>query len=142
MEALSRLTLPDVSTLPLDVIAEIRDKLQVSLDPMRAEMLQLSEDLRKTGAVTQDEVLREAKELIATRVEPVVRMASARAKELAKSRWRKFFVGITRSFGFAGAGLLSPAMLTKAVEEALATVSSVQRPRKQSIQQKRARPSF
>jgi hypothetical protein len=64
MEALSRLTLPDVSTLPLDVIAEIRDKLQVSLDPMRAEMLQLSEDLRKTGAVTQDEVLREAKELM------------------------------------------------------------------------------
>jgi hypothetical protein len=126
MEALSRLMLPDVSTLPLGAIAEMRDRLQDTLDPLRAEMLQLSDELRKlTAAATHDELIGEAEELISTRVEPVVRMANARARELAKSRWRKFFVGIAKSFGFAGAGLLSPGMLTKALEEALAAGASI-----------------
>jgi hypothetical protein len=42
-----------------------------------------------------------------------------------KRRWRTFFLGLAKVFGFAGAGFLKPDLWTKAVEEALKTSSDV-----------------
>jgi hypothetical protein len=143
MKALSRLMLPDLSALPLEAIAEVRDRLRDTLDPMRAEMLRLSENLRKVSAdLGEDELLRESEELIATRVEPVVRMASARARDLAKKKWRKFFVGLARTFGFAGAGFLNPSLLTKALEEVLSTGAAISEMKETSEEPTKASATF
>jgi hypothetical protein len=45
--AVGRLLLPDVSELPIEAILEIRNRTKDVLDPMRAELLRFTDDLRK-----------------------------------------------------------------------------------------------
>jgi hypothetical protein len=123
MMGLSRVLLPDVSSLPIDAIMDVRTCLRDSLDPMRAEMLRLTEDLRQlVGGSTDSAVIAaEADNLIATRVEPVVREANRRTNELVNAKWRKLFVGAAKAFGFAGAGFVDPKLIGKAVQQTLET---------------------
>ena len=51
---LSHVLLPDVSSLPIDAIMDVRTRLGDSLDPMRAEMLRLTEDLRQLVGASTD----------------------------------------------------------------------------------------
>jgi hypothetical protein len=124
MQALSKLLLTDVSSLPLDAIAEMRDRLQNTLDPMRAEMLRFTEDLRQ--AVDNDPhdptlLAAEAENLIATRVEPVVREANAYAREMAEKKWRKLFTSAATAFGLTGAAFINHILMAKAVQKTLQT---------------------
>jgi hypothetical protein len=108
--AISRLYLPDVAGLPLEMIMDMRDRLASSLDPMRAEMLRLTEELRKCVAGTKEPSTRsvqaEAANLIRTRVEPVIREVDQRVRDLAQSRLRTFLVGLPKALGFFGAGFV------------------------------------
>jgi hypothetical protein len=125
--AMSGLFLPDVADLPIDAIVELRDHVAPALNPMRAEMLRLTEALRgmvDSGAGAET-IQREARNLIAVRVEPIVREAAVRADELSKKKWRKFYAGIVKTLGFGAAAYLSPSMISKAVGEALATAADV-----------------
>jgi hypothetical protein len=123
MMGVSRLLLPDVSDLPVEVIVDIREQLQDSLDPLRAEMLRLTEDLRKVIGTSHDRTIiaAEVDNLIAVRVEPVVRDANRRAKELLDRKWRKLLAGAAKAFGFAGAAFLDPKLFAKAVQQTLET---------------------
>jgi hypothetical protein len=123
MMGMSRLLLPDVSDLPIEGIMDLREKMKDSLDPMRAEMLGLTEDLRKIVGDSRDPDLltAEVNNLIATRVERVVRNADRRASELLQKKWRKLLAGAAKAFGFAGAGFLNPKLLAKAVHQTLET---------------------
>ena len=51
---LSHVLLPDVSSLPIDAIMDVRTRLGDSLDPIRAEMLRLTEDLRQLVGASTD----------------------------------------------------------------------------------------
>jgi hypothetical protein len=119
MMGISRLLLPDVSDLPIDGILDLRERLKDSLDPMRAEMLRLTDDLRKIVESSRDPnlITAEVNNLIATRVEPVVRDADRRANELLQKKWRKILAGAAKAFGFAGAGFVDPKLLAKAVQQ-------------------------
>lgn len=123
MMGLSRVLLPDVSIMPVEVIMDVRGRLQDSLDPMRAEMLRLTDDLRKLVGSSTDSaaIAAEADNLIATRVEPVVREANRRANELLNAKWRKLFLGAAKAFGLAGAGFVDPKLIGKAVQQTLET---------------------
>jgi hypothetical protein len=44
--AMSRLLLPDVSTIPIDAVLDLREHMSDSLNPMRAELLRFTESLR------------------------------------------------------------------------------------------------
>lgn len=119
--AVSKLLLPDISVLSVEEIFELKDMLSTSLDPMRAELLRFTEDLRKmvSANADADEIEREAVNLVATRVEPVVREADHRTRELAKKKWRKFYEALAKAFGFAGASLIDSKMIAKAVQQTL-----------------------
>jgi hypothetical protein len=122
-DAISRLLLPDVSGLPLPVLAELRERLASTLDPMRAELLRLTVDLRASagqGASDQD-FERAAEVLIKTRVEPVVREAGQRAREIMEAKWRRFYKGVAKVFGLTGAAFFRPDLLKDAFREALDT---------------------
>jgi hypothetical protein len=123
MMSLSRLLLPDISDLPVEAIMELRTHLQDSLDPVRAELLKLTEDLRKivSTAKSAEFVSVEADNLIATRVEPLVRDANRRANELLDRKWRKLMTGAAKAFGFAGAGFADPKLFAKAIQQTLET---------------------
>jgi len=86
-------------------------------------MLKLTDDLRKLVGSSRDPDLltAEANNLIATRVEPVVRDADRRANELLQKKWRKIFAGAVKAFGFAGAGFVDPKLVAKAVQQTLET---------------------
>jgi len=122
---MSRALLPDVSSLPMEAAAEMRECLKPPLDPMRAEMLRFTEDLRKIveDECSISEIEREADNLIASRVKPVVREAAARSDELARKRWRKLYVGAAKAFGLFGPSYLDPKLLAKAVQQTLETGS-------------------
>jgi hypothetical protein len=115
-----------VATLPLEAIVELRDRLRDSLDPMRAEMLRLTETLRTLVAEKTDasNVQNEARNLIATRVEPVAREAARRANEMASAKWRSLFRSGAKAFGFTGAAFFNPAMLGKAISQTLETAAN------------------
>ncbi len=122
--AVCRLLLPDVSTLPFAAIAEIRDRSKDVLNPMRAELLRLTEDLRKLVGekATDPAIIKvEAENLVATRVEPVVREAAQRTKELAEKKWRKLYTSAATAFGFAGASFIDPKLIGKAIQHTLET---------------------
>lgn len=120
--AMSKLLLPEVSSLPLEAIAEMRDRRADALDPMRAELLRFTEDLRrligdKPPTVAQLES--EAQNLVATRIESVVREAGRRARELADKKWRKLFASAAAAFGLTGATFVDPKLLAKAIQKTL-----------------------
>jgi hypothetical protein len=123
MMSLSRLLLPDVSNLPVEAIMDIRDRLQDSLDPVRAELLRLTEDLQLIVSKNQnkDSIFAESDNLIATRVEPIVRDASRRANELLDRKWRRLLGGAAKAFGFAGAAFADPKLFAKAIQQTLET---------------------
>jgi hypothetical protein len=66
---------------------------------------------------------REAENLIATKVEPVVREANRHAKDLIDRKWRKLMTGVAKAFGLAGAGWIDPKLLVKAVQQSLETTA-------------------
>jgi len=121
--AVARLLLPDVSSLPFPAIFEMRDQLSDVLEPMRAELLRMSIELRKFVRNINEEaaVKAEAEILIATRVEPIVREADHRARELANKKWRKLYTSAAKTFGFAGAAYFDPKLLGTAVQQTLET---------------------
>jgi hypothetical protein len=90
---------------------------------MRAELLRLTEDLRKLVSNQTDlKIIEyEACNLVATRVEPVVREADHRTRELADQKWRKLFTSAAKTFGFAGAALVDSKLIGKAVQQTLET---------------------
>jgi hypothetical protein len=90
---------------------------------MRAEILRFTEDLLKIveSSPDLDLVNAEVNNLIATRVEPVIRDADRRANELLQDKWSKLLAGAAKAFGFAGAGFLDPELLAKAVQQTLET---------------------
>lgn len=90
---------------------------------MRAELLRLTEDLRKMirdPANTAD-VASEAEYLIRTRVEPLMREVGQRTEELMKKNWRRFFQGVGKVFGLTGAAFFKPDLLKDALREVLDT---------------------
>lgn len=124
LKSLFQLLLTDVSELPLSAVAELDDRLKDSLDPMRAEMLRFTEDLRTLVAektITPELLTIEARNLIATRVEPVVRDAKSRTTEMMKSKFRKLFSSAAKAFGFTEAAFIDPRMISKAVQQTLET---------------------
>jgi hypothetical protein len=138
MDQMSRLLLPDVAKLPIPAIAELKAKVQPYLDPARADMLRLSKQLREMvkGNESPNAIAREASNLIATEVEPVVRESARHTAEVMKSRWRKL-IGPTLNFlGLCGLGWLNPVMFgkdaavtgLKLAADAAAAVDKVQPP--------------
>ncbi|MGA3237018.1 MAG: hypothetical protein ABSG03_11975 [Bryobacteraceae bacterium] len=105
---MSRLLLPEVSTLPISALAELRDKLSGVLVPMRAEILRFIDELRKAvGDEPEQSALQaEADILVAVRVEPVVREAAVRTREPIDQKCRKLYTGAAKAFGLAGAALV------------------------------------
>lgn len=101
----------------------LREKTKDSLDPIRAEMLRLTEDLRKLVVTSHDPNLltAEVNTLIAARVEPVVRDADRRANELLHKNGANSWFGAPKAFGFAGAGFVDPKLLAKAAQQTLET---------------------
>lgn len=125
--AMSDLLLPEVSLLPLEAILDLRSRLADSLNPMRAEMLRLTEALRQMVMADADEatIRAEARNLIATRVEPVVRETAQRANEMALQKWRKLYRGAAKALGFAGAAFVSPSMIGKALGQTVETAALI-----------------
>lgn len=121
-EAVSDLFLYDFSSLPMDVIMEMRDRLVTTLDPMRAELLRFTEDLRKMITAQSQEPLMlatEARNLIATRVEPVIREANHHARQLAERKWQKLYTSAAKALGLAGATFIDPKLFAKAIQQTL-----------------------
>ena len=123
--SVSRLLLPDVSTLPLEVILELRERLSATLNPMRAELLRFTDTLRDLIGENRDSatLIIEAENLVATKVEPIVREADQRARALMDAKWRKLLTGAAKAFGFAGAAFIDAKMLAKAVQQTLETTA-------------------
>lgn len=120
---ISQLYFPDVAQLPFVAIAEMRDRLSDYLNPMRAELLRLSEDLRKLAGDSDDvsRVEHEAEILIRVRIEPLIREAGQRVQEMMNRKWRRFFQGMAKVFGLTGAALFKPDLLKDALKEVLDT---------------------
>lgn len=125
MEALSRVLLPDVSTLPLLEVPELKEKVKDELNPMRGEMLRLTEDLRQMvkDERAEEEVAREAENLISTRVESVLFEVDRHIKDLLSTRWRRFLPGIVKVISLCGGGYLGLELTKDAVAEALGEVA-------------------
>ena len=122
--AVSNLLLPDVSDLPLSEIFEIRDRTRDMLDPMRAELLRFTEILRqmvKDARNDPDSFRHEAENLVRTRIEPVVREAGHRTRQLAEQKWRKLFTGAAKVLGLTTASLIDPKLYAKAVAQTVET---------------------
>jgi hypothetical protein len=122
--ALSDLLLPDFQDLPFGAIVELRESCGDVLNPMRAELLRLTEILREIVEHYKDDgatIESEARNLIATRVEPIVREADQRTRELADRKWRKLYTGAAKAFGFAGASFFDPKLIGKAIQQTLET---------------------
>lgn len=115
MNGLSTLLLPDVSRLPLPAVAELKVEVKDYLDPMRAEMLRLTKQRRGMveGEYAQEDVAREAVNLIATEIEPVVRESAKRIEDVMRSRWKKILQGTLNFIGISGLGLLNPGAFAK-----------------------------
>jgi hypothetical protein len=115
LNQLSNLMLPDVGKLPISAIAELKTEVQPYLEPARADMLRLSKHLREMvkGEESPERIAREASNLIATEVEPVVRESARHTAELMKSRWKKLIGPALNFLGLCGLGWLNPAMFAK-----------------------------
>jgi hypothetical protein len=103
---------------------ELRERNKDVLNPMRAELLRLTEDLRKLVEDSKNgagAIEAEAMNLVATRVEPVVREADHRTRQLLEQKWRKLYAGAAKAFGFAGASVLDPKLIGKAIQQTLET---------------------
>jgi hypothetical protein len=119
MSALSSVLLPEVSSLPISAVGELREKIKDDLDPVRAELLRLTEYLREIvdEEASEDEVAREAANIVKTRVEPVVREASRHTREILNNRWRNFFQGAIKFIGLAGLGFLNTIFFKDAIKQ-------------------------
>jgi hypothetical protein len=121
MKSLSRILLPDVSSLPLIEVAELRELVKDELNPMRAELLRLTEDLRKyvKDDYSPEDIAREADNLITTRVESVLFEADRRIKDFLNNKWRKFFQGVFNVIALVGCGFLLPDLQKEAVKKSI-----------------------
>jgi len=106
MNAMQRVLLPDVSELSFEQLEVLRDKAKDELEPMRAEMLLLTEDLRKMVGQDYDtnNLAREAENLIATRVEPSVRDLNSRIRSDVKQFGMSVLVDATNAICLMGFG--------------------------------------
>jgi hypothetical protein len=59
--------------------------------------------------------------LVASKIEPVVREAAYRTRQLVEPKWIKLFTGLAKAFGFAGASWIDPKLFGKAVQQTLET---------------------
>ena len=126
MQALSSVLLPDIATLPLLEVMQLREDVKDEIEPMRAALLRLTEDLRKMveNRCSEEEVAREAVNLIKTRVEPFVREVDQHVRDQANKKWNKFFQGALKAIFFAGAGYLKPDLFKDSLKEAVNVVAS------------------
>ena len=128
VKAMQRLQiLPDVSKLHLDDIAKLREEIKDELDPMRAELLRMTEQLRTMVGEKFDpiEVSREAENLIKTRVESTMREAASHLKSIQESRIRKLIHYSLKTIGIIGLGFTNPATFgAKAIEESVKMAGS------------------
>ena len=91
---------------------------------MRAELLRMTEDLRKIigDDAPKEDVLAEGEILISTRVEPVIREAAHHADELIKKKYRSFLKSLPKTIGLVGLGFFDPVTFSKAaITESLYT---------------------
>lgn len=109
MNAMQQIHLPDVSTLELGQIKDLHDRAKDELEPMRAEMLRLTEDLRKMIGDDCDttKLAREAENLIATRVEPPIRELRSRINSDLELTKRGYKEHLLKSIGLLGVGFLT-----------------------------------
>jgi hypothetical protein len=127
MKALSSVLLPDVSSLPLLEVMQLREEVKDEIEPMRAALFRLTEDLRKMveNEWSEEKVTQEATNLIKTRVEPFVREADQHARELLEKKWRRFFQGALKVIGLASAGWLRPDLTKDMLKEAVNVVAGM-----------------
>jgi hypothetical protein len=90
MNAMSRVLLPDISYLSFEEVKDLQERSLDELEPMRADMLRATVDLRDMlrdlhgDEWTTEDFLKEAENIIATRVEPSVRELASRIKSDVK----------------------------------------------------------
>lgn len=123
--ALQRVCLPDLSHLPLGEVMHVRDSTEHLLDPVRGELLRLTEVLRKPAHAEWGEgVQREAAHLIDTRIVPLVLEASSFIEsEMGKKR-RRLALAIGKYVAVVGLGFLvadPTKIITKGIELAAET---------------------
>ena len=109
MNAMQRVLMPDVSDLSLEQVKALQDRAKDELEPMRAEMLKLTTDLRTMVGDDQNisHLTREAENLIATRVEPSVRELNSRIKSDLKQTALAHGGQFLKSIGLLGFGYLT-----------------------------------
>lgn len=127
MNALSRVLLPDVSSLPLLEVPELKDKVKDELNPMRGELLRLTEDLRQMveDEHSEEEVAREAENLISTRVESVLFEADHHLKDELNNKWKRFFRRTGKAVGLYAGGYLGLDFSKEAFTELLGAIAGV-----------------
>ena len=103
----------------------LREEVIDEIEPMRAALLRLTEDLRGMAEDewSDEKAAREATNLIKTRVEPFVREADQHARDLLERKWRRFFQGTLKVIGLAGAGWLRPDLTKDMLKEAVNVVA-------------------
>jgi len=108
MNAMQRVLLPDVSGLTLEQVKALQGRSKDELEPMRAEMLRLTEDLRKMigDEWNTNDLAQEAENLVATRVEPSVRELNSRIKSDVKQTGLGYGGQLLKSIGLLGFGRL------------------------------------
>lgn len=108
MNAMQRVILPDVSNLTLEEVKKLQERAKDELEPMRAEMLRLTTDLRTMlgDNWSTDDLAREAKNLIAVKVEPSVRDLSHRIKSDVKITSLGYGGQLLKTIGLLGFGRL------------------------------------
>lgn len=122
IEALQRTQiLPDIGQLPLEEIAEIKDKTKDVLNPMRAELLRLTEDLREIvkDDLSTEDAITGAKNIIMTRIEPILRETAEHINAEVHNRYLKFLGRLPKYIGIVGLGFLVPSLALDSVKESL-----------------------
>ncbi|WP_462247388.1 hypothetical protein [Ekhidna sp.] len=117
--------LPDISSLHLAEIVELKSMLSYHFDPLRAELLTMTESLRSmlNDNISEENINREATNLIITRVEPVLRNYATLVDSELKNKYRKYLKKGARMLGFAGLGLFFPQAFAWAMKDSIDLVS-------------------
>lgn len=108
MNAMSKVLLPDISRLSFDDVKGLQERAIDELEPMRAEMLRLTQDLRNMLGESwkTEDLAREAENLIATKVEPAVRELNSRIKTDIKETGSSYLAQGLKFITLCGVGWL------------------------------------
>ena len=136
-QAVQKICLPDISSLPIAEILEIRTRCENLLIPMRAELLRLSKCLRimgESGDILN--IAKEAESTVYTEILPTVLEASTLIKEELRKRDKNFAYRALRFIGIAGlihlypdAVSFIPVMIEKVIDTLEAGQESLTEPR-------------